>query len=97
MEKEIFHSDGVRETRRTAPRLKINGDYHPLLAHEAAQGDGKKAHAAPDVENGHARTYVCAENPPGVMHPAAERIVDKKAKAPGTDMGGQWGAPLIGT
>jgi hypothetical protein len=31
------------------------------------------------------------------MRPAAERIVDKIAKAPGTDMGLQQAAPLTGT
>ena len=40
---------------------------------------------------------VGAENPPGVMRPAAERIVDKIAKAPATDMGLQQAAPLTGT
>jgi hypothetical protein len=75
--------------------LKISGDYHPLFAHQAGQGNGKETHATPDVEYGHARTDIIPENPPGVMHPAAERIVNQITQAPGTDMGGQGEAPLI--
>jgi len=68
-------------------RSYVDGDHTARLAEQPGQAYGVEPHAAADVEHGHARLHVGAEQLVGVVEQPAQHVVERVGVPPGACVG----------